>query len=362
MSFKFLIPLFFFISFYLKAVEIDDVLTVKILNVSSTKKTILINRGMEDGLAENQHAKYFITQGVVARGVLVKLMPQKSVWSLYRLVNPSEIEIDKALKIKITEAVKLASDETRLVEKTNIPVSANGDTALEDSSIPVVDSDSDDSLKDLFDQEDTTHNQTATLNQSLLHRNWEVWGALSLDVRSFKADSTQKTIDYTNTLYHFTLGAEYYFKNIDRWYSSFSFAPLISLTRSSDFSLAGGGANSSRFDFGGMLHWHPSKKQPWMINSFIPFFSLGFSLGKVRDGVSYIDSTTQATVNESLNGSSKNIALGVGFKFYTSRGFGARMILDYNYTIDTFGADALGVEWTKKSSGPRIWAGMSYRF
>jgi hypothetical protein len=50
------------------SLEIDEKLTLRILKISKTKRTILINRGIEDGLAEGDHAKFFDQSGVLARG------------------------------------------------------------------------------------------------------------------------------------------------------------------------------------------------------------------------------------------------------------------------------------------------------
>ena len=41
--------------------EIDEKLTLRILDVSDTKRTILINRGLEDGLVVGDHAKLYLS-------------------------------------------------------------------------------------------------------------------------------------------------------------------------------------------------------------------------------------------------------------------------------------------------------------
>ena len=80
---------------------------MRIVKVSQSKKTILINRGVEDGLIKGDHAKFFLTVGVVARGVVVKVSPTRSVWSIYRLVNADYITDDQVMKLKITAPVKI---------------------------------------------------------------------------------------------------------------------------------------------------------------------------------------------------------------------------------------------------------------
>ena len=95
------------------ALEIDERLTLRIVKTSSTKKTLLINRGIEDGLVKGDHAKFFLSAGVVARGVIIKLSPTRSVWSIYRIVNKSFLKDEQVMKLKITPPVKITKDESR---------------------------------------------------------------------------------------------------------------------------------------------------------------------------------------------------------------------------------------------------------
>ncbi|MBC7714750.1 MAG: hypothetical protein H7177_15495, partial [Rhizobacter sp.] len=103
------------------ALEIDEKLTLRFLKVSATKKTVLINRGGEDGLVVGDHAKFFITAGVIARGVAEKVSPSRSVWSLYRVVDPQEITQDKVLNLKIATPVKITDDPSRSLKEEAIP-------------------------------------------------------------------------------------------------------------------------------------------------------------------------------------------------------------------------------------------------
>ena len=103
------------------ALEIDEKLTIRFLKVSNSKKTILVNRGSEDGLVVGDHAKFFVTSGVVARGVVEKVSPSRSVWSLYRVVDPAEITDDKVLNLKIASAVKITEDPTKSMKDEPIP-------------------------------------------------------------------------------------------------------------------------------------------------------------------------------------------------------------------------------------------------
>ena len=61
------------------------------------------------------HAKFFVTSGVIARGVVEKVSPSRSVWSLYRIVDPAEIIDGKVLNLKIASPVKITEDPSKSV-------------------------------------------------------------------------------------------------------------------------------------------------------------------------------------------------------------------------------------------------------
>ena len=105
------------ISFSASALEVDEKLTVRILKTSESKKTIMINRGIEDGLAEGDHARFLVTAGIVARAVVVRVSPTRSVWSIYRLVNADFLVNDSVMTIKITPPVKVTKDESQMLVK-----------------------------------------------------------------------------------------------------------------------------------------------------------------------------------------------------------------------------------------------------
>ncbi len=95
----------------------DQKLSVRVISFSNSKKTILVNRGLKDGLVVGDHAEFFITTVVVARGVVVKASPSRSIWSIYRLVNPQEIENDKVVNLKILIPVKLTEAPAKDLEE-----------------------------------------------------------------------------------------------------------------------------------------------------------------------------------------------------------------------------------------------------
>lgn len=102
-----------FISMNLYSMDIDSKFIARILGVSDSKKTVLLNKGSEIGLKEGDHAKFSLPTGMIARGVLVKLAPSRSVWSLYRISSKERIVAQVSMTLKIASAVKLTVDESK---------------------------------------------------------------------------------------------------------------------------------------------------------------------------------------------------------------------------------------------------------
>ena len=109
---KKLILLFLF-SFSSSALELDAKFIARILGVSDSKKTVLLNKGQESGLKVGEHAKISLPTGMIARAVCVKISPSRSVWSVYRFFAKKKIIAQIAVTVKIASPVELTSDETR---------------------------------------------------------------------------------------------------------------------------------------------------------------------------------------------------------------------------------------------------------
>src|SRR5690606_11968702 len=110
------------------ALEVDEKLTVRILKTSDTRKTILINRGTEDGLVEGDHARFMVTAGIVARGMILRVSPTRSVWSIYRLVNADYIVNDSVMTLRITPPVKVTKDDSQTLVREDVPVRTTPDS------------------------------------------------------------------------------------------------------------------------------------------------------------------------------------------------------------------------------------------
>lgn len=105
------------------ALKLDTKFIARILGVSDTKRTILVNKGKEHGLAKDQHVKISIPTGVIARAVVVKISPSRSVWSVYRFFQKEKIEPQTVATFKISSPVRLTTDESKalgsLAQKVN---------------------------------------------------------------------------------------------------------------------------------------------------------------------------------------------------------------------------------------------------
>src|SRR3989339_1046449 len=264
------------IALHAVALEIDEKLTCRVLRLSSTKKTMLINRGMEDGLVVGDHAKFFITTGVVARGVVLKASPSRTIWAVYRMINPKEINVDSVVNLKITAPVKLTNDSSLAFgadqyddgnsENPNLEDMGNNvDLGGRSEDVPVDlrrtnsrSGGNKGSLNDESDLEDMYASNKKQVKPARggnifsdesgvdTSRDWEVWSLYSLSILSTSADEGDDTKSTTYDLY---LGLEKYFNNPSAWFGKIS--PVLFIhTRSNSESTDGETENRSIFQLG----------------------------------------------------------------------------------------------------------------
>ena len=124
------------------ALEEDTSFKARILGVSDSKRTVLVNRGTEHGLALNQHAKIALPSGMVARGVVVKLSPTRSVWSVYRFMAKDKITAQTVYNFKIASPVKLTTDESKAlgaladkIDKKKEPIPQDPESVKEQKNV-----------------------------------------------------------------------------------------------------------------------------------------------------------------------------------------------------------------------------------
>lgn len=344
------------------ALEVDERLTLRILKTSDTRKTLLINRGTEDGLVEGNHAKFFVSAGVVARGVCIKVSPSRSVWSIYRLVNADFIVQDTVLNLKIAPPVKITQDESRMVVEEDVPVQVDGNPAT--LGIALADGANDLAPGVMVGNEQISREELAALRAlgpgNLKDRNLELWLGLNFSSLSSSTDSDSAgtgDFDGGDVQSQFTLGGEYYFKDEREWWARFSPFGFVSNQRKGVLSFSGTEQGDTATEFGLGLNWHPWDV-PSVINEFIPFFTVSLAMGNAS---STVEDQGVGTDREA-RGSTFSRSLGVGMKFYTHKGFGARGVLDYYMRDDDLKEDNANISWTRTNVGPRLWVALSYRW
>jgi hypothetical protein len=353
----------FLISTAAYALEVDEKLTVRILRMSETRKTVMINRGTEDGLVEGDHAKFVVTAGIVARGVCVKVSPSRSVWSLYRIVNADFVVNDSVMSIKITPAVKLTKDDTKNLVQEDTPssVSAGDGRVLgiplaegaEDlGKIAQVNDDSDD-LKSLAEQEAVI----------IPEKTIEVFSLLNISglTANTRTDTGSNSFNNSQSYHHIALGGEWYAQNEREWYSRFSLIGSTNFMRLNNQAYNGAANTNDVTEFSFGINWHPTKL-PSKTMMFIPYLHASFNLGSVRSTSKSGNLSGTGDVTTSAHGGTQGFSLGFGYKFYTAKGFGARFIADYYMRTERYGNDDSNIKFNKTVGGPRLMLGLGYRF
>ena len=337
------------------ALEIDEKLTLRVLRTSDSRKTILVNRGSEDGVAKGDHAKFYLSTGVVARGVAIKSSPTRSVWSMYRLVNADFIRADQVMKLKATPAVKVTKDESRSLVDDDMVLVPKDPREL---GIPLAKG-ADDLKGNELNSEEVIRKYEESLNIS--DKNWELFGRFSFDRLNSKTTTSEGGANYSyreqSTILEF--GAEYYFKNEETWYSRFSLVGAMRINRVALMSFEGTGVEESRTLFGGGVNWY-FWRRPYYVHTLIPFANASFLLGSTSSNISPGDSSS--ATSDTVSANTRVIILGGGVKYYTRKGYGALARLDYEMITDNFSSDSSGANWQKRTNGPRISLGFNYRF
>jgi hypothetical protein len=371
------------------SLAIDEKLPLRILSLSKSKKTMLINRGLEDGLEIGNHAKFYVTEGVIARGVVVKASPTRTIWSLYRLVEPSNVEVDKVLNLKIATPVKLTGDvskmvtpggeipnpnNSRLVYSSDAAENFNGKVEtqypLEDVDVLTEEGIGVDRDLDLETLEKETADQLPKQREQSLATNYPVpvstnfsgWDiAASLAMNSLSSDVSSDNEAYEDfsgslSVFDLTLGVYKLFPNGD-FLRHMAFGFYIHKSSQTTASIRGGEATSDIFMYGPEIIY--SFSDPFSIDQFQFYTTLAYALGSADDTYTQnLDSTNSQEVTNS--GDATALTLGLGTKFFTRRGWGFKTQLDYYSRTEDYSDDTTAYQ--KSVSGPRISFGLYYRF
>ena len=339
------------------ALEVDEKLTLRIIRTSETKKTIMINRGTEDGLVEGDHARFIVTAGIVARAVCVRVSPTRSVWSVYRLVNADFIQQDAVMSLKITPPIKITKDETQALIQDDTSDRASSNKEL---GIPLADG-----ANDLNPAEDAANAaEMASLDGtavSLAERNLEIFGIINISsLSSTSSIDGGDVYKGSQSSHHIGLGGELYPQREREWYSRFSLTSSLNLIRLNNQAYNGASSTNDLMELSVGANWHPSA-MPSAAFEFIPFLHASANFGSSK---STMKPGTEAPggVELSSDGVTSGFSVGFGYKYFTGKGFGARVLADYLMRNEKYKSDQLSSIHTKTVSGPRLMMGLSYRF
>lgn len=362
---KFLLLLLIFILEPVFALEIDERLTARILNTSDSKRTILINRGLEDGLVVDDHAMFFLSSGTVARGVAVRVAPTRSVWSLYRVVDPENVYSGRALALKKTRPIDLTQERSRQLDLRDrggvigIPPTirlAEGADDLPDDFDASAWSESD--RQDFLSMQSPL-SSSAPYRQGRSHKTWEIWSLASFSSYKTEADfGDMGSSDIgTTTAFDLTVGIEKY--DLLQAMPALSFSLSASRTLESFSSDDGAEVSSSSTAFGVAANYH-LLNDPLSYGHFIPYLGVGIGLGSTSDNLIVVDEG-ETLEEDTLSGSFNFLSLAAGLKYNTPSGLGFRGVVEYYRRNESFLMDD-GVEFARTLSGPRLMWGMSWRW
>lgn len=354
---KILILILLLVPSFTFALEVDEKLTVRIVKTTDTRKTIMLNRGTEDGLVEGDHARFIVTAGIVARAVCVKVSPTRSVWSVYRLVNADFVVTDAVMTIKITPPVKITKDETQAIVQEDVPTKVATDPAA--LGIPLAEGarDLENPESMINDEADMRELESVTITE----KSWEIFSHLNISGMASSTKTTGAAYKGSQASHQIGIGIEKYSQREREWYSRFSLFAGIDLMRLNAQAYNGAKTTNDVTEFSFGTHWHPGS-YPSSVMTFIPYFHLAASMGTAKSTFQNGDDSPSSTNTWSANGGTSGFSLGFGYKFYTQRGFGARILADYYVRQEKYKADANNRVFNRSVTGPRLTLGLSYRF
>lgn len=358
----FVILLTLIFSYEAFSLEVDEKLTVRILKTSDSRKTVMVNRGTEDGLVEGDHARFIVTAGIVARAICIKVAPTRSVWSVYRLVNADFLVNDSVMTIKITPPVKITKDDSQALVQDDTPTKLPADPQA--VGIPLAEGAQDIQSTGITEDEAISDGDLRGLEDvTIVEKNIEVFSFLNVSglTSSTKSDVGDRKYSNSNSTHHIGLGGELYARREREWYSRFTLVGAVNFMRNNAQAYNSYSATNDVTEFTFGTNWHPGK-MPSATYSFIPYINLSLNIGTIRSSATAVADAQGNTEDISANGSTNGGALGFGFKYYTREGFGARAIVDYYFRNEKFKRDEENLSFDRQTRGPRLMVGISYRW
>lgn len=313
--------------------DVAEKLTVRFLKISDTKKTVTLNRGIEDGLAKGDHGKFFLTSGVIARGTVSQLSPSRSIWSLYQIIDKEQVVEDKVVSVKIISPLKITDDETKSISSSEGKViSVSGDELTDDEALEMGEID---------------ESEKMSIGQS-----FELWALVHLSSFSVYGDSRVKQgtrLKLSDVA--LSLGIEKYFKHDSDLLKDISVFIFYHHLDNKLASPKGDSLGNVAQEVGLGFNFH-FFSPPLSYDKIVGFAQVAFGTGLVEDIIN----------NAQYKGTSRFYSLGLGMKFYLAAGLGFRIIADYYYRNGDYALKGSNKSLVKRLDGFRFMLGLSYRF
>ena len=335
------------------ALELDEKLTIRFLKISRSKKTVLINRGLEDGLVVGDHAKFFLTSGVIARGVVVKASPTRSIWSIYRIVNKDKIIPDKVANIKIATPVKITDDPTKGFKDDPSGPSVEMAASSNQGEGAQLDPQERRELESLGDLDEYIRSGGGQGNESL-----ELYGLVHLNVLNSQIDQgSEGSLEGEMAHMDWSMGIEKYFKMKASSLARLSLKLSLHWGEVKGLSASGLNASHSVLEYGVGGSWHFS--HPLEHERLIGFLDLNTGIGEVTDRSGGLEEEDF----KEWKGVSNFLSFGLGIKYATRWGGSARLLFSYYRRNESYIFEGEeNQELSKISQGPRLQIGLGYRF
>lgn len=362
-----------------RALEVDERLTVRFLRLSSTKKTVLVNRGIEDGLVAGDHARFFTTSGVVARGVVAQVSPTRSVWSLYRIVDADAVAADGLADIKITPPVKLTGDPSRSLfqdDEVAAPAPVPEGVALAPGADDLGDTDLEaDIREEIADLDpDVVVSREARDEGVVGDRDMELLARFHMDMSTASFDlgaGGTEEVEETEGGTAFSLGVEKYFAGRGGLLGALSLWGTLHRGASDSVLASGWESSTSVMEYGGGASYH-FLASPLSEGRVIGFVGAGGGMGSTTDvitdpgaagGARASSSSALARIAGVENaGSSTFLSLVAGLKYYAAGGWGGRAEVDFYRRSESYAFTDATMNYERSVGGPRVRLGVAYRW
>ena len=288
-----------------------DKLHVQILDTSKTKRTILLNRGLSAGLTIEEHGNFYLDEGLIARGVAIKVSPSRSVWAIYLIYKKEHLFNKSKLQLKITNKMKLTDDKSKML-KPAINISGEEEYQLSRDAGKLLNKMSKEEKEEFTRFEVQANNQSQGLFEN---KNSDIWLIWDLDLLK-TITKTNNTSNSSNTLsLKYALGYEKY---LDKFINKAS----LSIFLLEEYTSTTASSNRTReniIEIGVGPSWH-FFNDPMFYGYIIGFTYAHFGIGTM----------SYKANNKSFNSTSTNfMTLGLGFKYYLIKGLGARIMFEY---------------------------------